>query len=121
MVSTDLTALIVESEYIIALDIMMVLENQGISGATIARSAQHVHSLPADIRRPSLAIVEIEVDKTAEQSLVIELAKSGSRLICVSADSRIGQLLPDFADVPILIKPVPEAQLVAALQSVMGD
>lgn len=109
--------LIVETEFIIALGIQSTLQTLGLSEVVLAKSPDEAAALLEDRSPLALAIVEIEVDKPGLIEFALQLVRHGVTVIGLSADSRLVDGLPELPDIPILIKPLPDADLVQTIRS----
>jgi two-component SAPR family response regulator len=109
--------LIVETEFIIALGIQSTLHALGLSQVVLATSPDEAATLLQDWSTLALAIVEIEVDKPGLIEFALQLVRHGVTIIGLSADSRLVAGLPDLPGIPILIKPLPDADLAQTIQA----
>lgn len=108
------TALVVEEEFLIALDVQRVLETVGVHHSHFARNAAEARTLGVDWATFSVAVVEIASGEDAHDDLVRELLDAGVPLVLTTADGRPQP--PEFAHVPVIIKPAPERDLAEALR-----
>ena len=79
--------LIVEEEFLIALDIQRVLEDAGAATVVIARNYKELAALEARFAEFALAIVTPPKPGTPETMLLERLARSGPALVICSATS----------------------------------
>ena len=112
------TALIVEEEFLIALDIQRMLENHDVEQTLFARSAGEAESLRA--RQPDIAIVEIRAEDTASRQLVQELNQAGVAVVLATADARMRHGFPDMPGLAVVIKPVPEEAMASAIEMALA-
>lgn len=111
------TVLVVEAEYLIALDIQTSLEDLAVDTVIIAQNPAHAREMLGDNwHRCSLAIVEVERGLPDSMSFAGELGRHGVSVIVLTADAELNQALS--ANIPILHKPVPSEALAAALAAV---
>ncbi len=116
---TGPATLIVEAEYIIAMDVMTVIETTFGGSGSIVRSVDEASRFLAENALPDLAIIEMEIIKPQHLALARQLLASGVRVIGISADSRMANHAADLSAIPILIKPVPETEMVAAVREAL--
>ncbi|MET3899894.1 CheY-like chemotaxis protein [Devosia sp. UYZn731] len=117
---TGQTVLIVESEFLIALDIQRCLETFGAAHTVFARNTAEV--LDAIDRWPSFGLALVEVhhrhdEKTA--SLLRGLARAGVKLILLTADTTLRRGHSDFPATPVVMKPFLEEDLASALKQAL--
>lgn len=114
------TILVVEAEFLIALDIQRMLEELSVGQMLFARTADEAHELVSHWPSLGLAIIEIRPDNHRSTTLVHGLQRAGIPLIISTADSLIRQGHPDFPDVPVVVKPVAESELSAAIRAALS-
>ena len=114
------TILVVEEEFLIALDIQRMLETHGTGQMLFARTAEEAHELEAYWPSIRLAIVEIRHDGAHSLTLVRRLRDAGVAVVLNTADSAIRRGHPDFPDVPVAVKPMAEEDLVAAIEQAVA-
>jgi len=102
------TVLIVEAEFLIALDIQRMLETLTAGPLIFARSPEEAHEHRQRWPEVGLAIVEIGRDEDPALSLLAALQESGIALIIVTTDSALHQGHPTFPGAPVVIKPMIE-------------
>lgn len=112
------TALIVEEEFLIALDIQRMLEHHNVDQTLFARSAAEGESLRA--RLPDIAIVEIRADDAASRQLVHDLNGTGVAVVLTTADARMRHGFPDMPGLAVVIKPVPEEAMASAIEMALA-
>lgn len=111
------TVLVVEAEYLIALDIQTSLEDLAAGEVIIAQSAPHAREmLGEDWHRYSLAIIEVERGLPDNMNFAGELGRRGVSVIVLTADAELHKTLSP--GIPILQKPVPSEALTAAVAAV---
>ena len=108
--------LVVEEEFLIALDIQRMLETRVAGQMLFARTAEEAHELEAHWPSIGLAIVEIRRDGQHGPALVRRLRDAGIAVVLNTADSAIRRGHPDFPGVPVAVKPMTEEDLVAAIE-----
>ena len=112
------TILVVEAEFLIALDIQRMLEGLGAGQMLFARAAHEVQELAPRWPTIGLAIVEIGPN-FSETTLVHGLLAENIPVICSAADSALRQGHPDFPGVPVVIKPMSDEDLAAAIAAAL--
>jgi len=115
------TVLVVETEFIIALGIQGVLQSLGAGKVVLARNPDEANAQLQDWQKAALAIVEIEADKIGLIEFARQLSQGGVAVIGLSADSIQSQGVPELPDTPILLKPVPDAELAQAIRARLGQ
>src|SRR5690349_19775253 len=80
------TALVVEEEFLIALDIQRMLENLGVAQALFARSAAEAEHMRPSWPEIGIAIVEIRSDDIAAFQLVEAFQGAGVPTVLTTAD-----------------------------------
>jgi two-component SAPR family response regulator len=115
------TALIVEEEFLIALDIQRMLENEGAGQTLFARSATEAEQLRAYWPDLAVAIVEVRHQDTAMRQLIESLRIAAIPVILITSevglhhDSGLGQ-----TDLAVVIKPVPEDAMAKAIRQALA-
>lgn len=105
------TALIIEDEFLVALEIQQVLQSAGIgeflSYRGVAEAEQHFERLTGC----DIAVIEARLGAAAVVAFVTRLAKAGVPVVVTSADRAVAALFPLAA---CLDKPFSAADLLAA-------
>lgn len=112
------TVLVVEEEFLIALDIQRMLENLGASQVLLARNAEEAHAMEAYWPDVRLAIVEIALEQQRPLHLIDSLTRSGIPVVICSADTGLRHGVVQFASLPVLTKPMAETDMVSAINQV---
>jgi DNA-binding NtrC family response regulator len=107
--------LVVEEEFLIALDIQRMLEALGAGQILFARSIQEAQAMEMHWADVHLAIVEIALEPQAALLLIDRLIKSGIQVVICSADAALRRGVTAFPHAPVIIKPMAETDLVAAI------
>lgn len=110
------TVLVLETEFIIALGIQSALQAMGATQVVLARSPDEANQHRSEWTAAALAIVEIETDKPELIAFAQQLAHNGVAVIGISADDLRAQGVPGLPDTPILLKPLPDADLAEAIK-----
>ena len=118
---TGQTVLIVEPEFLIALDIQRCLEAFGAGQTVFARNA--VEALAAINQWPGfgLALVEVHHERDDDLALLEGLAAAGVELILMTADVALRRGLCNFPDVPVVMKPFSEDDLASAIKQALAS
>jgi CheY-like chemotaxis protein len=110
------TILVVEAEFLIALDLQRMLEELNAGQMLFARSPQEACQLEPHWATLALAIVEVQPDQPQAAVLLHGLHAAGIPVVISTADTAMRRGHPDFPGVPVLLKPVAEEHLAPALQ-----
>lgn len=112
--------LVVEEEFLIALDIQRMLESHKAGQMLFARSPQEALEQQTHWPTLGLAIVELNID--AEQSLALaeRLRDAGTPLILHTADSSVRNGHSKFPGVPVVVKPASEDRLHEAIHTALA-
>lgn len=114
------TALIVEAQYLIALDLQITLEDLGASKVVIAQNPAHAREMAQDWLNCSLAIVEVERELPAHIALVGELLSRNTRVMGLTADPDLPRHLSWFPATPILLKPASSESVLKTLSALLS-
>jgi len=100
--------LIVEAEFLIALDIQRMLETLLSGDMLFARSPKEARAHEQLWPSIDLAIVELGLDPQESLALLHGLRRAGTALILSTGDSKIRQGHPEFPGAPVIVKPMSE-------------
>jgi CheY-like chemotaxis protein len=114
------TILVVEAEFLIALDIQRMLEAMSADRLLFARSADEAHELGPHWNTLGLAIVELQQHQPLSLALVQSLRGLDVPVVIVTADSAIRHGHPEFPGVPVLVKPMAEDDLANAIRQILA-
>ena len=103
--------IIVESEFLIALDIQRILENGGAASTSFARSAAELNEIADRWHEFDLAIVEVTDLRSADVMLAGNLVNAGLATVLTTAGVSRSS---DIAGFPIVAKPFTEVDLLRA-------
>lgn len=106
------STLVVEDEYLIALEIQRVLEGAG-AVATIGAGISSI-DLDADTDRFDLAVVSIRPDSVDEHALCQALRDQGTAVVALSGANEHSGGVPGLEAIPVVIKPFTDEELIAA-------
>lgn len=109
------TALILEKEFLIALDLQRILETLGVGETLFAHNAAEAGQLHRSGSEIALALVEIHQDDMQAETLLACLLDAGIPVVLITADTALLRGYPPFPQLPVLVKPVPEAELKTAI------
>ncbi|MGB3339529.1 MAG: hypothetical protein WBA73_20310 [Devosia sp.] len=115
------TALIVEEEFLIALDLQRMLENEGAGHTLFARSAIEAEQLHAYWPDLAVAIIEVRRHDTAVRQLIESLRTAAIPVVLITSDVAVhrdpglGQ-----TDLAVVIKPVPEDAMAKAIRQALS-
>lgn len=112
--------LIIEEEFLIALDIQRILEGAGTAKTVFARSAQEAGALEGNWSEFDLVLMEMRHDNGSDYALAETIIDQGIRLAFTSSD--VGYRREAFAlmDVPVVLKPFDENALLAACNAALA-
>jgi len=113
------TALIVEAQYLIALDIQTTLEELSAPRVLIAQDPAFIAELAVPFHEIGLAIIETERKLPNNIQLVGDLFRQGVPVIGVTADQDLPKYLKWLSGVPLLLKPTPSESIIAAIRTVL--
>ncbi|MGV8955413.1 MAG: hypothetical protein ACOH2M_30240, partial [Cypionkella sp.] len=118
---TGQTVLIVETEFLIALDIQRLLEALGVRQTVFARNT--FEALDAASRWPgfTLALVEIHHERDEDLALLQGLDQAGIPFVLLTSELSLRRGSPDFPGVPIVMKPFLEEELVSAIRQALTN
>lgn len=113
--------LIVEAEFLIALEIQRILEAAGAGETVFARSTAEVAKLSEVWDRFDLAIIDLSLGDDRAVALAHELGTLGIGLVITSSDVRLRHGVDGLPDVPVILKPFAEDEFVAACQIALSS
>jgi CheY-like chemotaxis protein len=114
------TVLVVEEEFLIALDIQRILENLGASQILFARNAQEAQTMDAYWPDVRLAIVDIALEQQGSLHLIDHLTRTGIPVVICSADTGLRHGVSQFPSLPVVAKPMAETDMVTAISQVFN-
>ena len=110
--------LIVEEEFLIALDIQRMLEGLDVGQTLFARNANEARQLREHWPSLALAIVELRLDQSSNQQLPTELTAAGVPLVVTTGDFSLSRNVTDA--VPVIVKPIPEETMASAVAKALA-
>lgn len=112
--------LIVEAEYLIALDIQRVLESVMAGPVVFARSPRDAEGFAGDLEAYDLAIIDVPVEGAGAIAFIGRLFALGVPCVAMTASGAFARSGIPGAAVPVLGKPFAEAALIAACAKAVG-
>ena len=109
------TVLVVEEEFLIALDIQRMLENLNVGQVVFARSVDEAQGFKEHWAGVRLAIVEVTLQRHHSFSLIATLQSLGICVVLSSADGSLRHGIEQFPTLPVVLKPMAEHDLVQAI------
>ena len=113
------TALVVEEEFLIALDIQRMLETLGVSETLFASSAAEAEKLRAHWPEIGIAVVEIRSRDAASLQLVDQLRQASVPTVLTTSDVTVGHGPVAFPELIVLPKPIPEDAMTSAVRQAL--
>lgn len=98
-----LKVLAIDNEYLIAMDVGQILSDAFGCSVTVLTPALF-RELPGTLRF-DVAVVDCGEDKDEFQSIVARLRETNVRLVFTVSDGAFLNGVPDFEDVPVVMKP----------------
>ncbi|QDZ11204.1 hypothetical protein [Devosia ginsengisoli] len=114
------TALIVEEEFLIALDVQRMLETLGVGQTLFARMPAEAEQLRARWPEIAIAIIEARMGDPLAMQLAKDLAAARIPIVLVTGDLDVQHSFADRPDLPVVIKPVPEGALADAVRQALA-
>lgn len=115
------TVLIVEAEFLIALDIQHMLEDLSAGDMLFARAVNEVLAMTPKWPEISLAIVELDADSARTSALVSGLCAAGVSVILTTTDSALAGRKLAIPDLPVVVKPMSQADFRMAVDRALAD
>ena len=119
MTWTDKTALVVDDEIFIAMDVADIVERSGASVIGPALSLSGAYALLAQAN-PDFALLDINVGQEKVWPLARELKNRGCRIVFISANLNHDELSSEFQDAYLLDKPVCSNAMLECLSHLMA-
>jgi CheY-like chemotaxis protein len=117
---TGQTILIVEEEFLIALDIQRVLESLKARQTVFARTAGEALNLSDKWTDYGLALVEFRDGDQDSLELARGLRDTGCRLVLTTSDVTLRRGTTEMPDTPVIIKPFLEEELASAVEKALA-
>lgn len=114
------TILIVDAEYLIALDLEQRLEALGAGPAVIATSAATAVDRAETWTDCALALIEIEDFLPQSMALAQTVRRAGIPVIAITADASLANGPNRVDDIPFLLKPIEGTALMETTRAVLA-
>ncbi|GHA17926.1 hypothetical protein GCM10007989_11450 [Devosia pacifica] len=108
--------LILEAEYLIALDIQRILDAHNPGEVVITHTAEAAQISLSRSATPALAIVEVRAKAPQTFTLVKMLEEAAVPTVVTTSEGRVRQAVHAEHDVPVLVKPFSDAALLDAIK-----
>jgi len=115
------TVLIIETEFLVALDIQQMLEALSAGSILVARTAREAHDLKPQWPAIDLAIVELGQNDAQTSAILADLRDCGAFVVLCSADSTLTDGHPDYPGVPLISKPMVEEDFRSAIIQALAN
>ena len=112
--------LILEDEYLIAMDVEQSCLEWGAREVTILRNLDQMHEQSLDEPRFDAAIVDLRLGGESTTGFALELAKRRIPFVFATGLSDAEELSESFPDVPVVGKPYSGDELVRILATVIA-
>lgn len=113
------TVLVVEEEFLIALDLQRMLEALQAGPAMFARSTDEALGLRERWHQISLAIVELRPADEPGAELAAQLRAAAIPVVICTSDCSHRRGLPGLPGVPVVTKPILESDLEGAIAAAL--
>ncbi|KQX40278.1 hypothetical protein ASD04_06500 [Devosia sp. Root436] len=117
---TGQTVLIIEDEFLIALDIQRILEPLGAGKTLFARTTAEAEELRALWPEIGVAVIEVLAHDAERMQLARALSTAGIPVVLTTADITVRHGLADLSAFPLLVKPVPEEAFTSAIGAALA-
>ena len=117
----NINVLVIEKEFLIALDIQRMLETLDVGEIVFARSLEEAGQLEHHWPRIGLAIVEVTLEPQTASALVERLLASGIAVVLSSADTGLSPGVNSALLLPLVGKPMAENELVQAIGKALAS
>ncbi|KRA50484.1 response regulator [Devosia sp. Root635] len=114
------TVLIIEDEFLIALDIQRILEPLGAGKTLFARTTAEAEELREFWPEIGVAVVEVLAHDAERILLAEKLGAAGIPVVLTTADITVRHGLAHLPTAPLLVKPVPEEALASAISAALA-
>lgn len=114
------TVLVVEEEFLIALDIQRVLENLQAKQTLVARNSAEAQAMPTGWHGIGLAVIELRADSPDGFDLAKQLEAASIPTIITTSDAGLRKSFAGTLDAQILLKPVPEEEMASAIERALA-
>lgn len=115
------SVLVLEEEFLIALDIQRILETIGAGQTLFARTLDEARAVVSKGVDIGLAVIEVRTADSPALELAKTLFDSNVAIVFSTADISLSGGLAEVPDAPVLAKPMAEADLIAAISMALLD
>lgn len=112
--------LIVEAEFLIALDIQRVLEGVNASHCILATSTAEARMLVGDTRDLTLAVLDFRSSDADRLAFARDLTMAGVPLVLLVSELGLRNGFGDLPGAPVVIKPFLEEELASAAKRALA-
>lgn len=116
---SDLRILLLEDEFLIAMDVEMLCRDHGAAEVVIKQSLDGLED-DNSLADFDVAIIDLMLSGVSTLPFAQRLARSGRPFVFASGHVELDEVLKDFPDVPVIGKPYTGADLIEAVASVAG-
>lgn len=114
------TVLVVEKEFLIALDIQRMVEARSAKQTIFARSAAEALSQHRSWGNLGLAIIEVRSGDGDALALCRQLMVDGIPVIVCTADGPMRRGITELPGVPVVLKPLLDRDLASAIETALA-
>jgi DNA-binding response OmpR family regulator len=118
---TGCSILILEDEYLIAMDVEQTCLDWGADGVTILRSLEQLGDDPFSEHRFDAAILDLRLGGESTTGFARVLADRGVPFVFATGMSDATEITENFPDVPVIAKPYSGDELVLVLTKVIHE
>jgi len=118
--SAEQAFLIVETEFLIALDIQRVLEGVEARQCVLATSPAEARSMAGDIRTFALALLDFRSGDSHTLALARDLVTAGVPLVLLVSEVGLRHGVRELPHAPVVIKPFLEEDLASAVRRALA-
>ena len=115
------TVLIVEAEFLIALDIQRMLETLAAGEMLFARSLNEAHNHQQRWHTVDVAIVDMGDNGADTAGLLRDLTRAGITVILSTTDGAMNKGHPEFPGTPVIVKPMIEEDVLRAVVAAVAS
>lgn len=116
---SDLNILVLEDEFLIAMDVEQICRDHGAQDVTIVQNLGH---LPEDevLGAFDAAVVDLMLNGRSTLEVASRMRESGVPIVFASGYTDMQEILSDFPETPLVSKPYAGADLVEAIASAVA-
>ena len=116
-----LRVLLLEDEFLIALDVEQVCHDEGCADVLTCREVAEIEAALGNGKTFDVAIIDVMIGEKTTLPLAATLRKRGLPFIFATGLSRNEDTFRDFPDVPVVTKPYANHQLISAMHSAIAS